>query len=1564
MLRSSLLLSLAAIASVAMAQNAAQKYLTVRAAVAIIDSDQTAGYPSNHTPYVWLNLESNKFKPVGLTFDNPAKEGQWTAPQVARWIAMSGSAPGATTLMSKRDAPYWELPLTIAGDQQLANIDVLLLSMHANASLNSLEREKLRRFMDRGGVLWIDTTTGTSLDPVNGPPLPFQVSNVVGPTLIGRDFSQPLLSYPIAVTWHDVDLMPAQGFGVGPGILPMDLTAAGFGGLEPIMQTLRPDSFQLQSVVQDAYGMRVAVGRVGEGYLVVTAGGFATSLNRVATTGGVYLANNGAQALKGVADRTADAVAKLALNIVHLTSGFAQGGKSSRSTRSTPIDVGAPGIIRWKDNTDTFAPPSQNAYNPPAVYKGTVVISTQDRILVYDANPKQDLDADGDPDDGVRDYAQGTGYDLLWESAPMAGPISAPCLSEVPAAASGNLRDQVLVVDANGTLNGFSLFRYDINGRIDGTVAAPDYTVIPSSGAASYDFGVPAAGPYAPTVHDGIVFVADTQDSGLSKVGRVWMADPATGQQIKTAGTGWAVGGAASGGVIPDVSGPATVGYIPIFDNSGGLDRVIYVPTRASSLGPTATAGVSSIWVGVKGERPTRADDDGPSQILTVQTRAASQGLDVYIPGAAENKTLGVRLTIIDGNGNALPASQMNSLFTGFVSQVNGILSFQRTPNPLPAGWSARIDYTIDWGTGSPALTAQVVRGQLNLPDDVNRTRRVLHGIALSPKGTMHIVMSGQVSSTQVGVVPGGSYFAIREEGRGNFRVLNRFDLYDPHTINLNQSTDVNYPETLVNSDPLTKAPSPVAPILGGRMQRLTYTGGATIANGVAYVTAKGIKPLGLFSIPYTIVMAFPSEPEPSLIQVGDLGGGFSILQPDVSRSTFTTGTWTPDTFSVLQPNQYTYQRSDSGGEIRIDNLSATSRGPLLNCLSTSQPLIIRRNGQPDVLLEPNSAASRWNRLLWYTVFSGVDNNSPALVTGRTLFIAGASSWPTILAGLGFTPSGQLFGMDAQMSPNDPFLLTADATRPWLKQAAQLVFNSATSVRPNPAFRWPQLTGTTSFTDYAIRLQQTVLTLPGGTYATNAWGVVGGDGGLFTWANEGFWGFAKADFVFADEGRVARFDSVGNPIWSITATSKTGSDIDSGGGAAEVKPLVRPTRCYPIGDRQSLVVDTGANRIIRMDTSGKELRSISSFAVDPNFKPDGFESNETLNLNGPRDVVMYSGVVLAANNPLTGALPAEYWTHYLIADTGNRRLIEVVDRFAYDVVNRQVGAPIPSASGKPLGILYWHSQAAYSGGKFSYTSVARTFVDDALNPRYVYAAAIGDALPARADVGLDPPSGATERRAADGNGGIVIFDGVNSAVITSVDLPDVIGNVYYDRATGTFPAINEPAHAKRLGNLNSLSMRMTNTGGGSQLSIMFTDGEGVFEIVGAGSSWGVQWMLPARAYTAIRRDGADVPVFPENPEEFRATYAKRLDSGDVLVCNGYVGYYQRYLATDTRARCTGEILVIDGDIDTTGTAPFGFGFGKLNLGFKTLSIHVQLDNKQGADRDGRGIVLPLYADRQ
>ncbi len=1563
--------SILALATVAVASaqlNYAQRNVAIRAGVLVIDSQQGGGTTLNYNPFVWFNLDSNKkVLPPGWSFYNPVASTQVTAAMNARWTAHNtffgqAGAPAVGDPLTKRDAPYWEVFLSTASDAQITSFDVLHLSAYGLVRLNPLEREKLRKFMEGGGVLWVDTRNLAQLDPINGLPIPFDISNVnLGGAATG-DFNHPLLSMPHTVGYDSLFAMQSEAL---VGLRAVDFTP--FPNLPPFQGGGSSDFLRMLPVASDQLGPAVMVGQVGGGFMVVTSRQVARTLNRTQVLG-AYNDNVYHRANNPLFDRGSDAAAKLIVNAANLPSGHAQHSKGARKENSSPIDVHAPLLKRF----DAPLTPTSTVKNyfPPVVYNGLIVAVSQDQIFVYDANPRRDMDGDGNPDDGFPDFALGSNEDLIWTSGVMSGPISPPACAEVPDAL-GAPAQQIAVTDLRGTLYLFNAFP-----AAPGLNMPPANTIGAPPGTNSTDTSLDGHGPYAPTYHDGQIFVADEASAGLGQiVGRVWLADARTGTGLNGSAARFLAGGSSSP-TLPRPAGPAVVGYIPIADNSGGVDRVVYVSGRHNILGgPFATAGVSSLWVGAKGEKPTSFT--AVPGLLTINTRASGQGLDLHNPQPANNDPLGIKITLVDANGNPLDPNTYNGWVTGNPVQAGGIITMTLSGGANIAAINAggvRVDYTIDWGTNNPAQTSQLLRGQITLPDDpVNGgdRRRILPSMALSPQGTLHLVHAYQPSG---GLVPdlaprhqGGAFYSFREEGRGAFRLLNRWELYPQHTFVLNQAGTATVRETLFDNDELPAVVNSQMGlnILGGNFTNLSFQGGPAIHNGVVYVTARGYKSA---FVPCSILLAFQAEPDVAQINVGDLQGGFTLLQPDMARSQSKT---LPDQYNTLQPTQFIYEREPGSdrGTIRLDNLMATNRGPVQNAISRSQPIILRRSGQPDQLIEPDRTGSRWSPLLWYYVNYGVSNASPPTVTGKTVFFGGASSLPSILqTGAPFPTRGLLTGLDADVSPTDPFLVS-NPNRPWLKQLWNLKFVAAPQdIRPNPAIRWPQSSGVTSFTAWAVRLLQTTL-----GSSTDAYGVVAGDGVLVSWGppganGQGLYAFSRADFLVADEGRLARFDPSGNPTWSSDASLITGAAIDIG-SAADVKPLVRPTKAYALNQTDMLVVDTGSDRIIRMDTSGRELRSLDRYRVDPNFAPDGSNTNEPLTFKAPRDVLTFSTyeTTIPFSNPSPTGI--EYWVHYVVADTGNKRILELVDRYAVNAMTRRIEGLITDASGnKALGILYWHTPSAFSGKNFSYNSVARVYVDGLPTGRWVYAAGIGSALPTRANTGLDVPSTVALRETEGGNGGIVVFDGNTSQIISEVDVPAIGANIFYNPATGLFDAPARPARTsnpadvtqssgKKLGNLTSVTMKnIRHPVFGNRVAIMFTDAEGVWEIVQpvAGGPWVVDWMLPNEVYKVMRRDGANVPL-PLNPQMLRANYARRLDSNEVLVVNGYTG------RTLGGAGFDGEVIQVDGDFDTelTPTSP-GFNWNKLNLNFNTFTVRFELPPVTGV----RGLLIPVFADRR
>ena len=164
--------------------------------------------------------------------------------------------------------------------------------------------------------------------------------------------------------------------------------------------------------------------------------------------------------------------------------------------------------------------------------------------------------------------------------------------------------------------------------------------------------------------------------------------------------------------------------------------------------------------------------------------------------------------------------------------------------------------------------------------------------------------------------------------------------------------------------------------------------------------------------------------------------------------------------------------------------------------------------------------------------------------------------------------------------------------------------------------------------------------------------------------------------------------------------------------------------------------------------------------------------------------------------------------------------------------------------------------------------------------------------------------------------------------------------------------------------LSSATVRYVDVNGSPALSVMVADVTGVYELVQdtnqPGNPWVVRWMLPTEAYVGMRHPRGPGPFntlgMGQNPRGFRAMYAKRLDSGEVLVVNGYSGR----LINDSEF--TGEIVLLDGtfaDVNTQLEDP-GYSLGRLNAGFNRLSVKFEVPPVQGA----RGIIAPVFAHRQ
>jgi len=1529
----SLVLAAAAI-SVAGPQTYASRVQPIRAGVVILDSAHPNGGTQGDSiaPFAFYNLSvNNGVKPVGWNVFNPHAPSRVTQDTILRFGTAGLNKAGAPTTagaeITKRDAPYWEVFLDDASTSDLADYDILLVAPKSRASLTPTEREKLRSFVDHGGILWIDPSAlpygRNGVDPVNNFPVSFELRNVgVGTDL--SDFTHPLLSRPFKLSGRDVNVLN-NGLPTATLTTAIDAingTATDITGVTDLYASSIASFFTLRpvvlSVASNTKYETMGVAQIGDGYVVVTARAAAAKLNRPSVAGLSYVRNTAYSAMVPAAlEQDGQAAAKLVVNMLSMLSEFRQQGGGTHKSGGSQLTLEAPLLTRGHDTSVTFTGDSNGA----VLYKGMVIAAVQDggssHLVAYDPNPGRDLDNDGNANDGYKLDNPGSGADIIWRSPNLQGPISMPVVAEIPDSGVGV--DQVLVIDANGALHGYNpVARIPGSQSLSGADRVDLFTPITPPNPARFNDG---NAPAPPTIHEGLAYIADTIQPSGNKVGRIWVANLRTGTRMAS-DQPWYLGGGSSPFQSQPIRYSPTIGYIPIQDNSGGTDKVMYVPMELEGTSP---AGVLSIWLGARGEKPANPPTMNGSD-LQVETRASQQGgLPVYVR-AGGVASLNPHLTVLNGNGVPFTAQQMQNYFTGNVSESSGILSFSMRANrTLPIDAQVRVDYNIDMGDGSfQGVAESIKRGPLQLPDVSGQPVRKITGpVALTAKGSIFVAVSDGRSP---------ALFGFKEEGRGNFRCTMRYELNGPYKFNGQGRPQDSFPPVVEDHDPVINfAPG----VLSQPFSSFAIIGGPSVRNDQVFISALGMKGL----IPTMVLMAFASEPETPRFRIDNVPDGSVLVQPDVARSNGAIA----DVPTVLPSSSYQWDADTH--ILRIDNLMNIPKGQIQQCISLSQPFYLRTPGGSDVPLVPDSIpGASWSPLLWYHVVNGYSPRTGPVVTGDNLFVGGNSGLINGLTNGNFTAvRGMLYAIRSSISPNDDYLKITPG-RPWLKQLWSLNYSGVISA--NPDVKWPQMAGVTSIPDYIIRLNQTSV-----GNSLDVSGIAAGDGTFVALGSNGLYTYNRADLVIADQNRVSVFDGSGNPVWSTSSSA----DVGANGSAGNVHPLVNPTRAYRLNETDLLVVDSGANRIFRMNMAGLETRSVYGFQLDPNFQPTGYPANGPLTLSDPRDATVYSNVVyypqaggvsLGDGESATGF---EYWDHYLIADAGNHRLVEVIDRYGFDIATQRILDPIKVNGVPQIGILYWHSPAMVSGKAYAYNSVSRIALPSG---QFVYVAGLGSVMPTAVDTGAVAADANSIRESATGNGGVVIFDPLlpnQPVVVNSVAIPDVTANRFWNDATGTFSSPAVPAHVKYFSNVAAVSTSFSLLGNDYVIRIMVSDSSGVYEanyvpgIGASGTTLSLNWMLPNFVYRTMRFT-AGVPD-GTNAADLRAVYARRVDDDNILIVNGYFGKYR-----NGSGPFQGEVLQLNGQTPDYTQRNFGFGSG---------SITLKLSPVVGT----RGLVLPAFADR-
>ncbi len=1497
--------------------------------------------------------QRNDIKPPGLSFQNPL-------------------APAGT---GRHQAAYWLVNLSKVSDTQLSRYRILLLSRTNLNGMTIEMREKLRRFVDGGGILWIDLPANGSTGELFFPRVSFSASTGA---INFVNLNHPLLRGYYTLAPAEIARIGARGRGFGGGIVNVQ---------EPRLQPVAGVS---------ASQLVIAAGTYGAGRIIVSAAGIAAAINAPM----VRMNNSIPETAR--ADRI-EAVPtlelKFAYNLLRWASNSTSDMLNMRRANSTPERYGAPLATFWKD-----AQVSLNRQNGGVVvYGGLVLATVNDKLICYDANPNRDLDGDGRTDDGVSDLERGERFDKVWEFNLGTSKVSPPVIVETQ-------RGTQVVVSTGSEVAGFWLLPRDPN---TGRIVPQGQRVWSLSAPGGANAAAPALQNYpvpAPIAVDNMLIVPATLTVSTRPSAGFWAIDLGDGTDPRYIITDdrnpvmnpeWYQPRSSS---IGDWLVPPVAGYVPNRGQGGGSDLVIYLGTQRdiSGQGTQTLQGVQAFWLGAKGEQLIIERDANGNPTGQLRCRITGQAR-IY-----NNSDSPLRPRVYELNPQ-----------TGQITEITNLCTFN-FGSPGRVAYSGvvntnfyYIDYYIDWATANNPST--MMRTFMSLPASQTGSPMPpnnLQGFTLGANGVLYIATGtltpGGGSSDpntdngnliavleqwgSAGTRGGGSVILWRWQSHGG---------YQQRVTAGGQTNMVSVPGATIWNEPNRYLSDFLRPFLnfshsfpGGAplAMNFSFIEAPVYANGVVYALGLGTVRLGGFiQIPYTIVLAFDAEPEQFIINLGApiaTDAPITLTQRDYARSGANPSLFTQVslTYSPQSPDPL-IMVDYATGQIRLSGFRQSQAGgtlELLSALSISQPVLVSV-GAYNALIDPDRDpldpskklyAGNWDNLLWYAVLPGEVPQGPPVVAGDILYLPVRVGLPP-----GVSDRQEIYGV----------LGLATAPRRYQPDIGARHAQAGTIPFPNLGYgsviRWPFIDDLVNDVEITRNpfaflrefFRRFIASLPYTTISP----VSIGDGVLVVGTNEGLQIYSRQLTVIADEGRLLEVDSAGQVVWSSENSQlefATGSFVP----AFAKYPLTPNARVYRYGENQFLIVEPERNRLAILNRAGEEERTITGFLPDllplrdasgnvtgtlnlrdPNRQGllgSNYISGAPATLRNPTDVTVWTEFVPDARNPyaVRSSTGWEYWIHYTIADTGNNRVVDIVDRFVVDANTFAIGEPVwhPQLNLPMTGVLYWMTPTLKEGQTYRYVGAQRFEYWDGTMTRIGFATLVQNASARGADPATEPATpeaGMIILQLAEGGADRTLY-------ITRMRLPD-----------GTVAPILAPVA------IDTSRVSLVSSGGGGSavgLFLLVTTSTGIYELqvplTGTiGDTLPVTWMLTNEAYSlGIRRqlkglrlqtvDGAPESP-PRQPILFKPRQARYLFNGNVLIVNGYSGYTTLVNASGAEEpiEFPGEVLELKAsdfnpnDMDPRDGSLLGFSYNSIvwsTADRPAMSGSYQLRKPSAADR--------------
>ena len=616
----------------------------------------TVGTPDVVPVFDVMN-QRDELKPAGWQFYNPR---------------MSSS-------VNQSSSDYWAVNLAKLSFDEVAKYDVLLLELKGTYLFDTNTRGLLRKFVDAGGMLWIDNFGSGVLTNFFINDISFGTGGLATGAAPGDQMaSHPLLNRP----FYMVDDLDRLGYGyatVGSNYVGLSSTDIQF---YPVITSKGASASRI-----------VCASSYGSGHMVITGESIVKAIvqpvedvRTVATTAVPYEIY-----------RAQDSDLKLAYNIVNWGSDHTTFHGNPRHAGSSFQDIGSALLPLWsfKPTVPGTPPTKPSLDSSPAILDDMVFYVDYNHVLrAFDLSARRDRDGDGSPDDGdtsipeLRDQSQGTAYDQIWRQAltSTVGTFSSPTAAYVPFLSGGvvKMTPMVFVATGDGTVLAYI-------ANLSGSAFGVPVDLMQYSAATPVNFDSNVV-PAPPTYVDGSLYWGDGNGELFAYDFQYAAAHPGSDPV-------WHVGSASSPATVGPVTASPTVGWIRD-TATGTMDQVLYLASTHIENG--ADGNIRPFPLKVSNEvLATSVTEDGVAH--TYATR--SKGSKILDNGTWSlyfvTKT---GMTPLDKSYVTVPdtATDIGS-FT--VSLPSGFF----TTNLLLKGAALKADYQLDPTPPSPGLSSRII---------------------------------------------------------------------------------------------------------------------------------------------------------------------------------------------------------------------------------------------------------------------------------------------------------------------------------------------------------------------------------------------------------------------------------------------------------------------------------------------------------------------------------------------------------------------------------------------------------------------------------------------------------------------------------------------------------------------------------------------------------------------------------------------------------------------------------------------------------------------------------------